>query len=101
FSIMKGETDYDYQPNTPATAIRVVDSTLDTGRNAAQRAEQQPNSRIQFDNTVSYSKSGLGGDHLFKSGVQFARLYFDDKYQVLNNMYLNYSNGVPINVQEF
>jgi outer membrane receptor protein involved in Fe transport len=101
FSIMAGETDYDYQPDTPSTAVRVVDLPADKAFNAAQRAEQQPNSRLQFDNVLSYNKSSWGGDHLFKGGVQFARLYFDDKYQVLNNMYLNYSNGVPINVQEF
>jgi len=101
FSIMKGETDYSYQPNTPSTAIRVVDATADTARNAAQRNEQQPNSRTQFDNTLSYSKPGWAGDHLFKGGVQFARLYFDDAVQILGNQYLNYSNGVPINVQEF
>jgi len=101
FSIMAGETDYSYQPNTPATAVRVVDLPADKASNAAQRSEQQPNSRIQFDNVVSYNKSSWGGDHLFKGGVQFARLYFDDAFQVLNNMYLNYSNGVPTNVQEF
>jgi hypothetical protein len=101
FSLMKGETDYGYQPNTPSTAVRVVDIPLDTAANAAQRAEQQPNSRLQFDNILSYNVPGVAGDHLFKTGVQFARLYYDDKYQVLNNMYLNYSNGVPNNVQEF
>jgi hypothetical protein len=101
FSLMKGETDYGYQPNTPSTAVRVVDTTLDTAKNAAQRAEQQPNSRLQFDNILSYSKPGMAGDHLFKGGVQFARLYYDDRFQVLNNYYLNYSNNVPINVQEF
>ena len=101
FSIMKGETDYSYQPNTPATAIRVVDTPADTAKFAAQRNEQQPNSRIQFDNVLSYSKPGMAGDHLFKGGVQFARLYFDDANQILGNMYLNYSSGAPINVQEF
>jgi len=101
FSIMSGETDYSYQPNTPQNAVRVVDATLDTAANAAQRAEQQPNSRLQFDNVFSYNKSSWGGDHLFKGGVQFARLYFDDKYQVLNNMFLNYQNGRPVNVQEW
>ena len=101
FSIMAGETDYSYQPNTPATAVRVVDLPADKAFNAAQRSEQQPNSRIQFDNVLSYNKSSWGGDHLFKGGVQFARLYFDDAYQVLNNMFLNYSNGVPTNVQEW
>src|SRR5438270_7600175 len=98
FSVMKGETDYSYQPDTPSTAIRVVDATLDTAKNAAQRNEQQPNSRVQFDNSLSYSKSGWGGDHLFKGGVQFGRLYFDDAVQVLNNVYYNYSNGKAINV---
>jgi len=101
FSIMKGETDYSYQPNTPATAVRVVDTPADKASNAAQRNEQQQNSRIQFDNTVSYTKSGWGGDHLFKTGVQFARLYFDDAVQVQQDMWLNYSNGTPINVQEW
>jgi hypothetical protein len=101
FSIMKGETDYSYQPNTPATAVRVVDLPADKAAFAAQRSEQQPNSRTQFDNVLSYNKSSWGGDHLFKGGVQFARLYFDDAFQVLNNMYLNYSNGVPTNVQEW
>jgi hypothetical protein len=101
FSFMNGETDYAYQPNTPPTAVRATDATLDTANFAAQRAEQQPNSRLQFDNTVSYSKTGLGGDHLFKGGLQFGRMYFDDKYQVLNNMYLIYSNGKPTSVQEY
>ncbi|HEY1909365.1 MAG TPA: TonB-dependent receptor [Vicinamibacterales bacterium] len=101
FSYMNGETDYAYQPNTPPNAIRVVDSALDTATNAAARAEQQPNSRLQFDNSLSYSKADWGGDHLFKGGVQFARLYFDDKYQVLNNVFYNYTNGKATNVQEW
>ena len=67
YSYMNGETDYAYQPGTPPTAIRVVDSTLDSAANAAQRAEQQPNSRVQFDNSLSYSESGWGGDHLFNA----------------------------------
>ena len=101
FSLMKGETDYDYQPNTPTTAVRMEDSTLNKSDFAAQRAEQQPNSRAQFDNSVSYALSGLGGNHLIKGGVQFARLYFEDRYQVLNDMYLLYSNGKPTSVQEY
>ena len=50
---------------------------------------------------MSISASGLGGEHLFKGGVQFARLKYESNYDVLNEMYLNYSNGAPINVQEF
>src|SRR4029079_2063593 len=64
FSIMDGQTNYKYQPGTPADAIRVVDNTLSTANNAAARDEEQPNSRTQFDNIVSYAVSGLGGDHL-------------------------------------
>ena len=49
---------------------------------AAQRHEAQPNSRYQFDNIVSQSVSGLGGDHLFKGGVQFGRLSYESDYDV-------------------
>lgn len=101
FSLMKGQTNYLYQPGTPANAVRVQDSTLNTANFAAQRHEEQPNSRTQFDNTLSYTKTGWGGDHLFKGGVQFARLYFDDRYDVLNNMYLLYNNNKPVQVREY
>ncbi len=58
FSIMDGITSYNYQPGTPATAVRVVDTPLNTANFAAQRHEDQPNSRLQFDNSVSVSASG-------------------------------------------
>ncbi|HEV2986507.1 MAG TPA: TonB-dependent receptor, partial [Vicinamibacterales bacterium] len=101
FSLMSGQTSYLYQPNTPATAVRAQDSTLNTAANAAQRHEENPNSRTQFDNTVSYTTTGLGGDHLIKGGVQFARLYYDDQYDVLNNMYLLYTGGKATQVREY
>ena len=37
------------------------DGTLSTANNAASRNENQPNSRHQFDNVFTYSKSALGG----------------------------------------
>src|SRR5262249_60422777 len=40
FSIMSGETDYSYQPNTPPTAVRVVDFTADKAFNEPQLEEQ-------------------------------------------------------------
>ena len=44
----------------------------------------------------------MGGDHLLKGGVQFARLYFDESdFDVQNNIYLLYSNGVPTSVREW
>ena len=32
---------------------------------------------------VSYTTNGFGGSHLIKGGVQFARMYFEDRYDVL------------------
>jgi len=99
-SFMNGETDYNYQPGTPSTAFRIEDSALNTATGAAPRQEYQPNSRLEFDNVLSYTKSGFGGDHLIKGGVQFARLHFDDKYDVLNGMFLEYNNGKATSVIE-
>ncbi|HZP47138.1 MAG TPA: TonB-dependent receptor [Vicinamibacterales bacterium] len=100
FSLMKGETDYSYQPGTPTNAVRrVSDGTV--ADFAAARQEEQPNSRTEFNNVVSYSKPGWGGNHLFKGGVQFARLYFDDRYDVLNGMYEIFTGGKAAQVQEF
>jgi hypothetical protein len=100
FSLMKGETDYSYQPGTPANAVRAIyDGTR--AENAAARQEEQPNSRTEFDNVLSYTKSGWGGSHLFKAGVQFARLYFDDRYDVLNGLYEIYTAGKATSVQEW
>jgi len=101
FSIMKGQTNYLYQPNTPPDAIRVVDNTLSTADKAAQYHDEQPNSRTEFDNVVSINKTGWAGDHLFKTGFQFARLSYNDRYNVQGDMYLVYDNGKPTSVQEW
>jgi hypothetical protein len=101
FSIMSGQTNYLYQPDTPSTAVRAQDSVLNTASFAAQRHEENPNSRTQFDNIVSYSAIGAGGQHLLKGGVQFGRMYFEDRYDVLNNMYLLYTSGKATQVREY
>ncbi len=101
FSFMNGQTNYLYQPGTPADAIRRVDNTLSTADFAATREEHQPNSRIQFDNVVSYSTHGLGGEHLLKAGVQYGRLYYESQQTVLGDYYVEYSNGVPSQIREF
>ena len=101
FSVMSGVTSYLYQDGTPSTAVRIEDSTANISANAAARHEENPNSRLQFDNTVSMVKTGWGGDHLFKGGVQFARLYFDDSNDILNNMYLLYTGGKATQVRQF
>ena len=101
FSVMNGTTSYLYQPDTPANAVRKEDATAGIADFAAQRHEENPNSRLQFDNTVSLAKTGWGGSHLFKSGVQFARLKFDDSYEYLGDMYLLYTAGRATQVREF
>jgi outer membrane receptor protein involved in Fe transport len=101
FSIMDGLTKYLYQPDTPANAVRKEDATAGFADNAAQRHEENPNQRLQFDNTVSLAKTGLGGSHLFKGGVQYARMKFDDSYEYLGDMYLLYTAGRATQVREF
>ncbi|MGE0815068.1 MAG: carboxypeptidase regulatory-like domain-containing protein [Vicinamibacterales bacterium] len=100
FSVMNGQTNYGYQDGTPADAIRKVDNGASTAFNAATREEHQPNSRTQFDNILSYSVS-KGGEHLFKGGVQFGRLYYESDYSVQGDHYVEYNNGVPAQVRQF
>jgi hypothetical protein len=100
FSVMDGQTNYSYQPGTPADAIRVQDGTLSSANFAASRHEEQPNSRHQFDNIVSYNKSAFG-EHLFKGGVQWARLYYESRYEVQGDHHLIYNNGLPTSVRIF
>jgi outer membrane receptor for ferrienterochelin and colicin len=95
FSVMDGQTNYTYQPGTPADAIHRADFTLATQDVASRRHEEQPNSRHQFDNVFAYNASGLGGEHLIKGGVQFGRLYYEARYTVQGHHYVEYSNGAP------
>jgi hypothetical protein len=101
FSLMDGQTNYTYQPGTPADAIRMEDSTLGIADFAATREEHQPNSRLQFDNTASYSVADWGGSHLFKGGVQFGQLKYESQYSVQGDHHVLYSNGVPISVRQY
>jgi len=101
FSIMDGITHYTYQPDTPADAIRKIDSGLAEVFFASDREDKQPNSRHQFDNVLSYGTSGFGGEHLFKAGVQWGRLWYESFYSVLGDHHLNYNNGAPVSVAQF
>jgi hypothetical protein len=101
FSIMDGQTNYLYQPDTAAGAIRYVDNVTGEVRNASTREEHQPNSRHQFDNAFTYSKHGMGGEHLLKAGVQWGRLYYSSDYSVIGDHYVEYNSGVPTQVREF
>jgi hypothetical protein len=101
FSVMDGQTNYTYQPGTAADAIRRVDNARSEAFIAASREEHQPNSRHQFDNILSWGKSGWGGEHLFKGGVQWGRLYYESQYSVQGDHYVEYDNGVPTQVRQF
>jgi hypothetical protein len=101
FSVMDGQTNYTYQPDTAADAIRWVDFTIGAQDFAAPAHQEQPNSRHQFDNTFAYNASGWGGDHFFKAGVQFGRLYYAERYTVQGHHYVEYSNGVPNRIRQF
>jgi hypothetical protein len=101
FSVMDGQTNYLYQPDTPDGAIRKVDNARSEAFFAATREEHQPNSRHQFDNIFSFSKGGLGGEHLLKGGLQWGRLYYQSDYSVRGDHYVEYSNGVPAQIRQF
>jgi hypothetical protein len=101
FSLMDGQTNYTYQPDTAADAIRYVDNVTGEVRHASTREEHQPNSRHQFDNVLTLGKSGFGGEHLVKAGVQWGRLYYSSDYSVLGDHYVEYNSGVPTQVRQF
>lgn len=101
FSVMDGLTNYTYQPDTAPGAVRIIDTVLAEVDNASTREEHQPNSRHQFDNVFTFGKSGLGGEHLFKAGVQWGRLYHGSDYSVRGDHWLVYQNRVPTAVRQF
>ncbi|MEW6322475.1 MAG: TonB-dependent receptor [Acidobacteriota bacterium] len=101
FSVMDGQTNYTYQPDTAPDAIRRIDNTLQEISFASDREDHQPNSRHQYDNVFSYGTTGLGGDHLLKFGVQWARLYYESQYSVRGDHHVVYNNNVPTSVIQF
>jgi hypothetical protein len=101
FSLMDGQTNYLYQPGTPADAIRRQDNSLSTADFAAGREEHQPNSRTQFDNAVTFAKSTGFGEHLLKAGAQYGRLYYESQYSVHGDYWLIYNNNLPTAIRQF
>jgi hypothetical protein len=101
FSVMDGQTNYSYQPGTPADAIRKIDNSLGEVFFAAPRHEEQPNSRHQFDNVLSTNTQRFGGLHALKGGVQYARLYFEQRYTVQGHHHVEYANGRASQVRLF
>jgi hypothetical protein len=101
FSVMDGVTDYTYQPDTDPNLVRIIDTGTTEVFNASTREEHQPNSRTQFDNVFTFGKSGMGGEHLFKVGAQWSRLYYASDYSVQGDHWLVYNNAAPVSVRQF
>lgn len=101
FSVMDGQTNYTYQPDTDPNLVRIIDTGTTEVFNASTREEHQPNSRHQFDNVFTFGKSGLGGEHLFKVGAQWGRLFYGSDYSVQGDHWLVYNNGLPVSVRQF
>ncbi len=101
FSVMDGQTNYTYQPDTAPDAIRKIDTVTTEVTRASNRQDYQPNSRTQFDNIFTFGKSGLGGEHLVKAGVQWSRLYYGSDYSVRGDHHVIYNNGVPTSIRQF
>ena len=101
FSVMDGQTNYTYQPDTDRSLVRIIDTGTTEVFNASTREDHQPNSRTQFDNIVTFGKSGRGGEHLIKAGLQWSRLYYGSDYSVLNDHWLVYNNGVPVSIRQW
>jgi Carboxypeptidase regulatory-like domain/TonB dependent receptor-like, beta-barrel len=101
FSVMDGQTNYTYQPDTPPDAIRWYDFTVGAYNFAAPDHTEQPNSRHQFDNIFAYNTSGFGGDHFLKGGVQWARLYYEERTTVQGHHIVEYSSGRAQRVRQY
>jgi len=101
FSVMDGQTNYTYQPDTDPNTVRIIDTGTTEVFNASTRQELQPNSRHQFDNIFTFGKSGLGGEHLIKAGVQWGRLFYGSDYSVQGDHWLVYNNGRPVSMRQF
>ena len=101
FSLMDGQTNYTYQPDVAADAIRWEDSIIGESYNAADREDHQPNARLQFDNSASYSVTDFGGEHLLKGGVQFGQLKYESQYSVRGDIHLLFNNGVATTVRQY
>ena len=50
---------------------------------------------------LTFGKNGWGGEHLFKTGVQWGRMYYESSYAVQGDHYVEYNSGVPTQVRQF
>ena len=103
FSVMDGQTNYLYQPGTPADAIRMRRQHAVDGRSSrAAREEHQPNSRTSSTTSFTYGKSGSAASTCSRpacsgAGCTTSRSY-DGARRSLRRVY---NNGAPTQVREW
>ena len=90
-----------YQKDVGPDDLRREDTTLDSATGAAPRSYDNPNYRFQFDNALSHTRSGWGGSHTLKAGLQFTRQFYREINRMNGDMRLIYNNGVPFRIVAF
>jgi len=98
--VMDGLTDYKYQKEVKPTDIRIEDTVRNTASVAAQKNNPLPNYRREFNAVYSYQMVGLG-EHLFKVGGQWLKMWMNDQFRVNGDMYYIYNDGVPSRLRLF
>ncbi|MGH9330822.1 MAG: carboxypeptidase regulatory-like domain-containing protein, partial [Vicinamibacterales bacterium] len=92
---MHGTFPLHYQQEVGPNDIRIEDTVRQTGSIAAPRNYDNPNSRIQFDNTVTFAVNGLGGAHALKVGVQIARQFFQERNAANGDLIIRLNDSRP------
>jgi hypothetical protein len=95
FGYMHGTFPLHYQKEVGPNDIRIEDTVLDSGSVAAPYNYDNPNSRVQFDNTVSFNATGAGGTHALKAGVQIARQFFSERWAMNGDLIIRLNDGRP------
>jgi len=99
--LMSGTYPERYQKDVKPTDLRREDTVLSTATGAAGSNYENPNYRFQFDNVFSHTRSALGGQHNLKAGLQFVRLFYQEKTRVNGDVRLFYNNGVPLRITAY
>ncbi len=99
--LMSGTYPERYQKEVKPTDLRREDTVLSTATGAAGSNYENPNYRFQFDNVFSHTRSGWGGMHNLKAGLQFVRLFYREITRVNGDVRLFYNNGVPFRITAY
>jgi hypothetical protein len=90
-----------YQKDVLITDLRREDTVLSKAWSAGPSSYENPNYRLQFDNVFSHTRTALGGTHNFKAGVQYTKLFYQEKVRINGDIRLFYANTVPYQVRVY